>query len=39
VLEVVDAQNALTAAENARDDGTLRYQTALADLQTLTGTL
>jgi outer membrane protein TolC len=39
VLEVVDAQNALTAAENARDDGALRYQTALANLQTLTGTL
>jgi outer membrane protein TolC len=39
VLEVVDAENALTAAENARDDGALRYQTALANLQTLTGTL
>jgi outer membrane protein TolC len=39
VLEVIDAQNALTAAENARDDGALRYQTALANLQTLTGTL
>jgi len=37
VLEVIDAQNALTAAENARDDGALRYQTALANLQTLTG--
>jgi outer membrane protein TolC len=38
VLEVVDAQNALIAAENARDDGALRYHTALANLQTLTGT-
>lgn len=39
VLEVVDAQNAFVVAENARDDGRLRYQAALADLQTLTGTL
>lgn len=39
VLEVVDAQNALTAAENAREDGAVRYQAALAGLQTLTGTL
>jgi outer membrane protein TolC len=39
VLEVVDAQNALTSAENAREDGTVRYQTSLANLQTLTGTL
>lgn len=39
VLEVVDAQNALTVAENAREDGNVRYLTALADLQTLTGTL
>lgn len=38
-LEVVDAQNALTIAENAREDGAVRYQTALADLQILTGTL
>ncbi len=38
-LEVVDAQNALLLAENARADGIVRYQTALADLQTLTGTL
>jgi outer membrane protein TolC len=37
VLEVVDAQNSLIAAENARADGTVRYQTALANLQTLTG--
>ncbi len=39
VLEVVDAQNALTSAENAREDGDVRYQAALANLQTLTGTL
>ena len=39
VLEVVDAQNSLTLAENAREDGAVRYQAALANLQTLTGTL
>ena len=39
VLEVVDAQNALTSAENAHEDGAVRYQAALANLQTLTGTL
>ncbi len=39
VLEVVDAQSALTAAENAREDGAVRFQAALANLQTLTGTL
>jgi outer membrane protein TolC len=38
VLEVVDAQSTLTSAENARIDGTTRYQLALANLQTLTGT-
>ena len=38
-LEVVDAQNSLTAAELSREDGTIRYQTALANLQILTGTL
>ena len=37
VLEVVDAQSTLTAAENARIDGDKRYQLALANLQTLTG--
>jgi outer membrane protein TolC len=37
VLEVVDAQNTLTQARNAYDDGLLRYQLALAELQTLTG--
>jgi outer membrane protein len=39
VLEVVDAQNSLTIAELALQDGTVRYQLALANLQTLTGTL
>ena len=39
VLEVVDAQNTLTLAETALADGTLRYQVALANLQTLTGKL
>jgi outer membrane protein TolC len=38
VLEVVDAQTAFVTAENAREDGRVRYQAALADLQTLTGT-
>lgn len=39
VLEVVDAQNAYVAAEDAREDGYVRYQTALSALQTLTGTM
>ncbi len=39
VLEVVDAQNAYLTAQNAREDGRVRYQMALADLQTLTGTM
>lgn len=39
VLEVVDAQNSLMTAEGAREDGILRYQTALANLQILTGTM
>ena len=39
VLEVVDAQNAVIAARTAEADGTMRYQNALASLQTLTGTL
>ncbi len=38
-LEIVDAQNSLTTAELAREDGTLRYQTSLANLQILTGIL
>jgi len=39
VLEVVDAQNTLTQAQNGYADGQLRYRTALANLQTLTGTM
>jgi outer membrane protein len=39
VLEVVDAQNSLTTAELALQDGTIRYQLALANLQLLTGTI
>lgn len=39
VLEVVDAQNTLTQARNAYSDGVVRYRTALAGLQTLTGSL
>lgn len=37
VLEVVDAQNTMTAASNAYDDGQIRYRVALANIQTLTG--
>jgi len=39
VLEVVDGQNTLTAARNAFSDGEVRARTALANLQTLTGTM
>ncbi|MDE3154511.1 MAG: TolC family protein [Acidobacteriota bacterium] len=39
VLEVVDAQNTLILARDAYDDGEARYHLALANLQTLTGTL
>jgi outer membrane protein TolC len=38
-LEVVDAQNTMAQAQNAYADGEVRYQVALANLQTLTGTL
>ena len=38
VLEVVDAQNTLTQARNEYDDGQARFRTAMANLQTLTGT-
>ncbi len=38
-LEVVDAQTTLAQARNAYDDGLVRYRLALANLQTLTGTL
>jgi outer membrane protein TolC len=37
VLEVVDAQNTLTQARNAYDDGQSRFRVAIANLQTLTG--
>jgi outer membrane protein TolC len=39
VLEVVDAQSAFILAQNAREDGRVRYEAALSSLQTLTGTL
>ncbi len=38
-LEVVDAENSLRSAENAEVDGRTRYELALANLQSLTGTL
>jgi outer membrane protein TolC len=38
-LEVVDAQNTVTQARNANDDGLARYRVALANLKMLTGTL
>lgn len=37
ILELVDAQTALTQARNAYDDGILRYRVSLSNLQTLTG--
>jgi outer membrane protein TolC len=37
VLEVVDAQNTLTQAQKAYDDGQARFRVAIANLQTLTG--
>ncbi len=39
VLEVVDAQDAFVLAEDAREDGRVRYETARANLQMLTGTM
>jgi outer membrane protein TolC len=39
VLEVVDAQNSLTSAEIAREDGNVRYRLALTNLQLLTGAI
>jgi outer membrane protein TolC len=39
VLEVVDAQNTLTTAQNGLNDGQVRYRVTLANLQTLTGVL
>jgi len=38
ILELVDAQNTLLQAQNALDDGLVRYRVAVANLQTLTGT-
>ena len=38
-LEVVDAQNSLTQVEDARADGMVRNQTAIANLKTLMGDL
>ena len=38
-IEVVDAQNSYVAAENAREDGRVRYENARAQLQTLTGVM
>lgn len=37
ILELVDAETALTQARNAYDDGMVRYKMAIANLQTLTG--
>ena len=37
ILELVDAETALTQARNAYDDGMVRYRLAIANLQTLTG--
>ena len=39
VLEVVDAQTTYVSAENAREDGRVRYETARAELATITGTM
>ena len=36
-LEVVDAQNTLTASQNALGDGQVRFRVAIANLQTLSG--
>lgn len=37
ILELVDAQNTLTQARNALNDGQVRYRVAIANLQTVTG--
>ena len=39
VFEVVDAENSYVDAENARQDGRVRYQVARAELETLAGSL
>jgi outer membrane protein TolC len=38
-LEVVDAQNSLLMAQTSQADGLIRYETAWAALQLLTGNL
>jgi outer membrane protein TolC len=38
-LEVVDAQTSYLSAQTAQSDGQLRFETALASLQVLTGSL
>ena len=39
VLEVVDAENTYVSTEDAREDGRVRYETARAELQAITGTM
>jgi len=39
ILDVVDSQNTLVLAETSRADGAARYFNALANLQTLTGSM
>jgi outer membrane protein TolC len=39
VFEVVDAETAYLSVETAQAEGVVRYQTALAGLRVLTGTL
>jgi outer membrane protein TolC len=39
VLEVVDSENTLVLAETSHEDGAARYFNALANLQTLTGSM
>jgi outer membrane protein TolC len=39
VLEVVDAESTYVSTEDAREDGRVRYETARAELQAITGTM
>jgi outer membrane protein TolC len=39
VLEVVDSETTYVGTENAREDGRVRYETARAELQAITGTM
>lgn len=39
VLEVVDAENTYVTTEDAREDGRVRYETARAELDAITGTM